>query len=160
MTALPLRTHTYTRTITTCYTLGTNKVFWQQHTKSSDFQRSYARPYREGNTSDETFKDDIGFMRKWKKGGKEDEEQRGPQRIIKAWRGLFKEEKKPLKLRKKRPLAGVAQWNEHQTENQGSPIGFSVRAHAWVVGQVPSRGRTRGHHTLMFPSFSLSLPPL
>ena len=32
------------------------------------------------------------------------------------------------------------------------------RAHAWVAGQVPRRGRARGNHTLMFPSFSPSLP--
>ena len=35
---------------------------------------------------------------------------------------------------------------------------FPVRAHAWVVGQVPSRGRVRGNHTLMFLSLSFSLP--
>ena len=37
----------------------------------------------------------------------------------------------------------------------GKPKGHSfnsVRAHAWVVGQVPSRGRRRGNHTLMFLS--------
>ena len=41
---------------------------------------------------------------------------------------------------------------------KGSLVRFPVRAHAWVVGQVPSRGCTRGNHTLMFlilflPSF-------
>ena len=35
-------------------------------------------------------------------------------------------------------------------------VWFLVRAHAWVVAQVPSRGHTRGNHTLMF----LSLFPL
>ena len=39
-----------------------------------------------------------------------------------------------------------------------SPVRFPVRAHAWVVGQVPSRGHTRGNHTLMFLSLSFSLP--
>ena len=39
-----------------------------------------------------------------------------------------------------------------------SPVQFPVRAHAWVAGQVPSRGRTRGNHTLMFVSLSFSLP--
>ena len=37
-------------------------------------------------------------------------------------------------------------------------VGFPVRAHAWVVGQVSSRGRMIGNHTLVFPSFSPSLP--
>ena len=35
---------------------------------------------------------------------------------------------------------------------------FPVRACAWVAGQVPSRGRTRDNHTLMFLSLSPSLP--
>ena len=34
---------------------------------------------------------------------------------------------------------------------------LSGRAHAWVVGQVPSRGHVRGNH-LMFLSLSPSLP--
>ena len=34
------------------------------------------------------------------------------------------------------------------------PVGFPVRAHAWVVGQAPSRGRARGSHTRMFLSLS------
>ena len=42
---------------------------------------------------------------------------------------------------------------------KGSPVRFSLKAHAWVVGQVPSRGSTRGNHTLMFLSLSPSLPP-
>ena len=37
------------------------------------------------------------------------------------------------------------------------PITFPVRAHAWVAGQVPSRGCMRGNHTLMFLSLSPSL---
>ena len=41
---------------------------------------------------------------------------------------------------------------------KGSPVGFPVRAHAWLAGQVPSRGSTRGNHTLMFLSLSFSLP--
>ena len=32
------------------------------------------------------------------------------------------------------------------------------RTHTWVVGQVLSRGRKRGNHTLMFLSLSPSLP--
>ena len=37
---------------------------------------------------------------------------------------------------------------------KGSPVRFPVRAHAWVAGQVPSRGRMRSNHTLMFLSLS------
>ena len=40
----------------------------------------------------------------------------------------------------------------------GLPVWFQVRAHAWVVGQDPSRGHGRGNHTLMFLSLSFSLP--
>ena len=36
-------------------------------------------------------------------------------------------------------LAGVAQWIEGWPANQRVAC-FPVRAHAWVVGQVPSRG--------------------
>ena len=41
---------------------------------------------------------------------------------------------------------------------KGSPVRFPVRAHAWVSGQVPSRGPARGNHALMFLSLSFSLP--
>ena len=41
---------------------------------------------------------------------------------------------------------------------KGSWVRFPVRAHAWVVGRVPSRGHSRGNHTLMFLSLSFSLP--
>ena len=37
-------------------------------------------------------------------------------------------------------LAGVAQWTEWWPVNQRSPVRFLVRAHAWVVGQVPDQG--------------------
>ena len=40
----------------------------------------------------------------------------------------------------------------HQFDSQSGHI------HAWVTGQVPSRGRARGNHTLMFLSLSPSLP--
>ena len=43
-------------------------------------------------------------------------------------------------------------------QTKGSPVWFPVRARAWVAGQVPSGGHTRGNHTLMFPSLSLPLP--
>ena len=38
---------------------------------------------------------------------------------------------------------------------KGLLVRFPVRAHAWVVGQVPSRGPVRGNHTLLFLSLSL-----
>ena len=41
---------------------------------------------------------------------------------------------------------------------EGSLVQFPVRAHAWVEGQVPSRGRTRGNHTSMFLTLSFLLP--
>ena len=40
---------------------------------------------------------------------------------------------------------------------KGSPVHFPVRAHAWVAGQVPSRGHTRANHTLMFLFLPFSL---
>ena len=39
-------------------------------------------------------------------------------------------------------------------------VQFPVRAHAWVVGQVPGKGRVRGNHTLVFLSLSFLLPAL
>ena len=42
--------------------------------------------------------------------------------------------------------------------SQGSPVRFPVRTHAWVAGQVPSKGYMRDHHTLMFLSLAVSLP--
>ena len=42
-------------------------------------------------------------------------------------------------------------------QTKGLLVLFPVRAHAWVVGQDPSRGRTRGNHTLMFLSLFFSL---
>ena len=41
---------------------------------------------------------------------------------------------------------------------KGLLVRFPVRAHAWVVGQVPGRGRVRDNHTLMFLSFSVPSP--
>ena len=41
---------------------------------------------------------------------------------------------------------------------KGSLVQFLVGAHAWVVGQVPGRGHTRGNHTLTFLSLFFSLP--
>ena len=42
-------------------------------------------------------------------------------------------------------------------QTKGSPVGSPVRAHAWVAGQVPCRGRVGGNHTLTFLSLSSSL---
>ena len=50
--------------------------------------------------------------------------------------------------------AGVAQWIECPPENQR--VGFPIRAYAWVVGQVPSRGPVSSNHTDV--SLSPSLP--
>ena len=42
---------------------------------------------------------------------------------------------------------------------RGLWVQFTVRAHAGVVGQVPSSGYMRGNHTMMFLSLSFSLLP-
>ena len=52
-------------------------------------------------------------------------------------------------------LTGVAQWTEWRPANKGSPVRFPVHTHAWVAGQVPSRGHARGNHTLLFLSLFL-----
>ena len=54
--------------------------------------------------------------------------------------------------------AGVAQWLSASLRNKGSRFDSQSRAHAWVVGQVPSEGRSRGNYTLMSLSLSSSLP--
>ena len=43
-------------------------------------------------------------------------------------------------------------------QTKGLSVLLPVRAHAWVAGQVPRTGRSRGSHTLMFLSLSFSLP--
>ena len=55
-------------------------------------------------------------------------------------------------------LVGVARWIERRLQTKGLWVRFPVRAHAWVMGQVPSGGHMGGNHTLMFLSFSLSFP--
>ena len=40
---------------------------------------------------------------------------------------------------------------------KGSRAPFPVREHTWVASQVPSRGRARGTHTMMFLSLPSSL---
>ena len=55
-------------------------------------------------------------------------------------------------------LAGVAQWIDCWPVNKGSPVQFPVRTHALVAGKVHKWGHTRGSHTLLFLSLSISLP--
>ena len=43
-------------------------------------------------------------------------------------------------------------------QTKGSQVRLPVWAHAWVSGQVPSRGHVRDNCTLMFLSLSFSLP--
>ena len=43
-------------------------------------------------------------------------------------------------------------------QTKGSLVQFPVRAHAWVVGQIPSEGYERGNYTLVFLSLSPFLP--
>ena len=45
-------------------------------------------------------------------------------------------------------------------QTKGSLVPFPVRAHTWVVGQVPSRGHVGGNHILMFLSLFFSFPSL
>ena len=54
-------------------------------------------------------------------------------------------------------LAGVAQWVEPGPENRRIAGSIPGRAHAWVAGWVPSRGRLRGSQHIDVPSFSLLL---
>ena len=55
-------------------------------------------------------------------------------------------------------LAGVAQWIEPQPANQRVAGSIRVRAHAWVVGQVPwCRACKRQPH--IHVSLPLFLPP-
>ena len=49
---------------------------------------------------------------------------------------------------------GSVDW-ELAWESKGCQFDSQSRTHAWVVGQVTSRRRMRGNHTLIFPS----LPP-
>ena len=51
-------------------------------------------------------------------------------------------------------------WAQAVNQRVASPVQFPVRAHAWVVGQIPSRGCMRGNHTLMFLPVTLFLLPL
>lgn len=62
---------------------------------------SHVRPYREGNIFNETLKNAIDSMRKWKKGRKQSEEAEGIPEKHKSLKEVFRQERKPLKLRKK-----------------------------------------------------------
>ena len=54
-------------------------------------------------------------------------------------------------------LAGVAQWIEHGPA-KWLLVWFPVKAHAWIVGQVPSGGVCeRQPHTDISPSLLLCL---
>ena len=55
-------------------------------------------------------------------------------------------------------LAGVAQWIEPWTTKQRVTSSIPSQGTCLGAGQVPSRGRARGNHTLMFLSFSLPSP--
>ena len=55
-------------------------------------------------------------------------------------------------FKKRIALAGVAQWIECWPVNQELLVLFPVKAHDCAAGQVPSGGRVRGNHTLMFLS--------
>ena len=48
--------------------------------------------------------------------------------------------KSPFKKKIYDALAGVAQWIELGLGTKGSLVRFTVRARAWVAGQVPRMG--------------------
>ena len=58
----------------------------------------------------------------------------------------------------KRALAGVAQWIEHQTANQGVTGSIPSQGTCLGCGPSPQWGAWRGNHTLIFLSLSFSLP--
>ena len=72
--------------------------------------------------------------------------------------------KGPTIKRVNRALAGVAQWIEHWPVNQTkeSLVQFSVRAQAWVAGQVPWCGvhERQSHIDVSLPLFLLPFPSL
>ena len=41
-------------------------------------------------------------------------------------------------------------------QTKGLPVRFPLRAHAWVMSQVPGGKHASGNHTLMFLSLSFS----
>ena len=58
-----------------------------------------------------------------------------------------------------RDLAGVAQWTEHWPANWKVASWFPVRAHAWVVSQVPRWGWARGNQSMFLSYIDVSPPP-
>ena len=52
----------------------------------------------------------------------------------------------------------MAQWIEHWTTNQTVAVQLQVRAHVWVVGQVPSGGCERQPHIDISLPFSFPSP--
>ena len=54
-------------------------------------------------------------------------------------------------------LVGLSGWSAG-LRTKALLVRFPVRAHAWVVGQVPRRSLVRGNHTWMFLSLSFFLP--
>ena len=76
-------------------------------------------------------------------------------------RGLFLQEKEKVRFPLAEPRESAGQTEESDSHFKNlirSPGQFPVRAHPWIVGQVPRWGYTRGNHTLMFLSLSFFLP--
>ena len=57
-------------------------------------------------------------------------------------------------IKKKTPVAGVGRGLSAILRTERSLVQFPVRAHAWVVGKVPSWGGVRGNQ----PHIDVSLP--
>ena len=72
-------------------------------------------------------------------------------------RGRMGEEVRGLRSTNRPWLVWLSGWIA-DLQTKGSPVQFPVGAHAWVVGQHPSRGRMTGNHTVMFLSLSFFLP--
>ena len=55
-------------------------------------------------------------------------------------------------------LAGVAQWIEHWLAKRKLAGLIPVRAHAWVVGQVPGWGYATGNQSMFISHIDAFLP--
>ena len=55
-------------------------------------------------------------------------------------------------------LAGVAQGLSAVLRTEGLPVRLPLRAHAWVVGKVPSWGHARGNQSIYLLHIAVSLP--
>ena len=73
-------------------------------------------------------------------------------------KSIRKQEFRKWSKTQKKPLAVAAQWTEYRPANQKVTSSIPVRAHAWVVGQVPNWGHARCKCS-MFLSLSFSFPP-